>query len=83
MLGRWPRTCNIFSRGNGVESTIIPVDNTAVQVFALKGFTDEQLAAQEHLAHENELRKLGKRWKNSHGGATDFSAMRPEKYTGS
>jgi len=81
----WPVAQNLqyFLRRHGVESTIIPVDNTAVQVFALKGFTDEQLAAQEHLAHENELRKLGKRWKNSHGGATDFSAMRPEKYTGS
>ena len=66
----------------GVESTIVPVDNTAVQVFALMGFTDEQLAAQEHSDYLDELRKLGKRWKNSHGGATDFSAMRPEKYTG-
>ena len=75
------RDLQAFLANEQVETIIVPVDNRVVQVFALRGFTEQQLAAHEHFDYRDYLKKLGRRWKN-YGGATDFSAMRQEKFTG-
>ncbi|MFG0251856.1 MAG: hypothetical protein ACF8NJ_03175 [Phycisphaerales bacterium JB038] len=51
-----------------------------VQVWALRGFTREELRSPAAPAFEQQLRRLGRLWKNERGGTDDLATMYKKKY---
>lgn len=71
-----------FLRDQAVEAKMVIGHNKGLRVVALTGFRDDQIASADYQKYQQELSELGRRWKQVHGGLTDFSMMKPEKYTG-
>ena len=70
-----------FLGRNGVDAAIIPVNNSRIQLVALKGFKEPYRNPQAQ-EYRNLLRSLGRAWKLEHKGWSDWSDTYPAKYTG-
>ncbi len=70
-----------FLRRNGVDVAIIPVQNSRIQLIALRGFERPHSDPQAR-EYRNLLRSLGRAWKLEHRGWSDWSDTYPAKYTG-
>jgi len=74
------RAC-AFLKDNGVDSFANPIDNQGLcEVIALPGFTGRTDKARQL---EADLQRLGRIWRNEHGGPEAFVTMYLRKYKGS
>lgn len=75
------RAAGFLSR-NGVDAAIVPVQNSRIQLIALRGFDKSTLGGSQAREYENLLRSLGRAWKLEHQGWSDWSDLYAAKYTG-
>ncbi|HVZ94765.1 MAG TPA: hypothetical protein VG797_09670 [Phycisphaerales bacterium] len=70
-----------FLAGRGVASALLPRDNRGFcQVVALRGFPAGTLDSTECVQYKERLRSIGREYKRTQKGPTDFADLFPRKY---
>ncbi len=69
-----------FLQRNGVDATLIPVNNTWLQLTALRGFAKPY--GEQGARFKSLLQALGRMWKAKHQGWHDWHDVYPVKYAG-
>ena len=69
-----------FLADNGIDSTLLPINNgRSFKLVVLQGF-DPPLSAPQPQRLKETLQRLGRQWKSQHKGARDWSDLYAEKY---
>jgi hypothetical protein len=70
-----------FLAESGIPARAFPnPESEFVQVWVMRGFTREELRTPAAPAFQQQLRRLGRIWKNERGGADDLATMYQKKY---